>query len=55
MKEKKSLQNENKVVFTRITADKSNEKYWLKFSLDWRLKHSCIGNNEFKNKQIRIR
>jgi hypothetical protein len=33
MKEIKSLQNENKFVFTRITADQSNEKYGLKFSL----------------------
>jgi hypothetical protein len=41
MKEIKSLQNENEVVFTRITAAQSNEKYGLKFPVDWHLKHSC--------------
>ena len=38
----KSLQNENKFVFTRLTADQSNKKYGLKFDLDWRLKHSWM-------------
>jgi hypothetical protein len=36
--------NENKVVFTRITADQSNEKYGLKFSL---IALSTVAKNRF--------